>query len=104
LISPITYSSGIVFATTLKDNGFAILIGQQTGGNANQTAQGNLFNLPNSQLRAYIITRMLVRPSGTTTSGGVKPDHEIIPTASTVSTENDEEVVKAIELIGSNTQ
>ncbi|PHS13280.1 MAG: peptidase S41 [Kangiella sp.] len=104
LISPITYSAGIVFATSLKDNKMATLIGRQTGGNANQTAQGNLFNLPNSQLRAYITTRMLVRPSGAATSGGVKPDFEVIPTVTTISAEKDIEIEKALELIHLNSK
>lgn len=99
LISPITYSAGIVFATTLKDNDMAILIGQETGGNANQTAQGNLFNLPNSQLRAYITTRLLVRPNGSKEPGGVKPHYEVIPTAATIAAESDLAMDKALELI-----
>ncbi|WP_026376792.1 S41 family peptidase [Aestuariibacter salexigens] len=78
LISPVSYSSAIVFATTLKDNGFATLIGQPTGGFANQTAQGNLFNLPHSELRVYVATKLLVRPSGDTAVQGVQP-HVIIP-------------------------
>ena len=98
LISPITYSAGIVFATSLKDNDFATLIGQETGGNANQTAQGNLFNLPHSQLRAYITTRMLVRPSGSMKIEGVKPDYEIIPTAKAIRAAQDLGVNKALEL------
>ena len=99
LISPITYSAGIVFATSLKDNDFATLIGQETGGNANQTAQGNLFNLPNSQLRAYITTRMLVRPSGSMKIEGVKPDYEIILTPKAMRAAQDLGINKALELI-----
>jgi len=99
LISPITYSAGIVFASTLKDNDFATLIGQETGGNANQTAQGNLFNLPNSQLRAYITTRMLVRPSGSMKTEGVKPDYETMVTEEVIRQTQDVEINKALELI-----
>ncbi len=99
LISPITYSSGIVFASTMKDHKFATLIGQETGGNANQTAQGNLFNLPHSKLRAYITTRMLVRPSGSLAPGGVKPHHVTEVNEATLSNDNDPEVNKALELI-----
>lgn len=99
LISPITYSSGIVFASSLKDNDFATLIGQETGGNANQTAQGNLFNLPNSQLRAYITTRMLVRPSGSMKIEGVMPDYKIMATEETISEGKDLGINKALELI-----
>jgi hypothetical protein len=102
LISPITYSSGIVFASSLKDNDFATLIGQKTGGNANQTAQGNLFNLPNSQLRAYITTRMLVRPSGSMKIEGVKPDYEIIHTEEAIREAQDLGINKALELISTH--
>ena len=99
LISPITYSSGIVFASTLKDHQFATLIGQETGGNANQTAQGNLFNLPHSKLRAYITTRMLVRPSGSLAPGGVKPHHVTLVNEESLTNDNDPAVDKALELI-----
>ncbi len=102
LISPITYSSGIVFASTMKDHKFATLIGQETGGNANQTAQGNLFNLPHSKLRAYITTRMLVRPSGSLAPGGVKPHYVTEINETSLLNDNDPEVNKAIELIKQN--
>lgn len=74
LISPMSYSSAIVFSTTVKDNDIATLVGRDTGGYANQTAQGNLFNLPNSELRVYVATRLLVRPNGNLRMGGVTPD------------------------------
>lgn len=77
LIGPITYSASIVLATTLKDNNIATLVGETTGGYANQSAQGNLFNLPHSELRAYITTRMLVRPSGDLSRHGVVPHYKI---------------------------
>ncbi|WP_372873116.1 S41 family peptidase [Shewanella sp.] len=74
LIGPVTYSAAIVFATTVQDNQFGLLVGQATGGFANQTAQGNLFNLPHSKLRAYVATRLLVRPSGNSAVSAVIPD------------------------------
>ncbi|GAA0374993.1 hypothetical protein GCM10009092_44040 [Bowmanella denitrificans] len=74
LIGPVTYSAAIVFATTVQDNGFGLLAGQPTGGFANQSAQGNLFNLPHSQLRAYVATRLLVRPNGNADVTAVIPD------------------------------
>ena len=77
LIGPVTYSASIVLATTLKDNGMATLVGETTGGYANQSAQGNLFNLPNSELRAYVTTRMLVRPSGELARRGVTPHYNL---------------------------
>ena len=74
LTGPVTYSAAIVFATTVQDNQFGLLAGQPTGGFANQSAQGNLFNLPHSQLRAYVATRLLVRPSGNAETTAVVPD------------------------------
>lgn len=81
LIGPITYSAAIVLATGLQDHNFATLVGEETGGFANQTAQGNLFNLPNSQLRAYITTRLLVRPNGSIERAPVIPDIKVEVTA-----------------------
>lgn len=99
LISQLSYSSSIVFATTLKDHNFATLIGQETGGFANQTAQGNLFNLPNSELRAYVATRLLVRPSGDTAVHGVIPDVTTEHDEASLLSEQDTEINAALELI-----
>lgn len=99
LLGPITYSAGIVFATTLKDNNMATLIGQAPEGNANQTAQGNLFNLPHSQLRAYVTTRMLVRPNGDNTVGKVTPDIEVIPTKESLANHVDIVLNTTLDLI-----
>ena len=77
LIGPVSYSAAIVFATTVQDNQFGLLAGKATGGFANQSAQGNLFNLPHSQLRAYVATRLLVRPSGNSAVSAVIPDQPV---------------------------
>ena len=82
LIGPVSYSAAIVFATTVQDNQFGLLAGQATGGFANQSAQGNLFNLPYSQLRAYVATRLLVRPNANTAVQTVQPDIAIEATLS----------------------
>lgn len=74
IIGPVSYSAAIVFATAVQDNQFGLLAGKATGGFANQSAQGNLFNLPHSQLRAYVATRLLVRPSGNSEVSTVIPD------------------------------
>ncbi len=74
LIGPVSYSAAIVFAITVQDNQFGLLAGKATGGFANQSAQGNLFNLPHSQLRAYVATRLLVRPNGNSGVSAVIPD------------------------------
>lgn len=85
----VSYSAAIVLATTLQDNGFATLVGEATGGFANQTAQGNLFNLPHSQLRAYVATRLLVRPNGDLTRQSVIPDVELQQTVADIEQKKD---------------
>ncbi len=99
LVGAVSYSSAIVLATTLKDNQFATLVGEVTGGYANQTAQGNLFNLPNSQLRAYIATRSLVRPNGSLTRQGVIPHHIAYNSSDDIKAQRDVGIERIFSLI-----
>lgn len=101
MVGAISYSAAIVLATTLKDNKFATLVGETTGGFANQTAQGNLFNLPNSQLRAYIATRTLVRPSGDLNRHGVIPDHVAYNSVDDIKAQRDVGVERVLKLVAS---
>lgn len=101
LIGQISYSSAIVLATTLKDNEFATLVGETTGGFANQTAQGNLFNLPHSQLRAYVATRTLVRPSGDVTRKGVEPHVVAFNSLDDIKSNRDAGIERILEMIES---
>ena len=101
LVGPISYSAAIVLATTLKDNEFATLVGQTTGGFANQTAQGNLFNLPHSQLRAYIATRSLVRPNGDLTRQGVQPHYIAYNEVQDIQAHKDVGIERVLALIAS---
>lgn len=102
LISQTSYSSAIVFATTLKDNGFATLVGQTTGAYANQTAQGNLFNLPHSELRAYVATRMLVRPNGDTSVHPVAPHIHTQHDKKSIQSKQDTEIEAVRQLLRQN--
>ncbi len=104
LVGPVSYSAAIVFATTMQDNKFATLVGEPTGGYANQSAQGNLFNLPHSQLRAYVTTRLLVRPNGNTRRTQVVPDYTVKTTANSVTNEQDMAIEKALRLIDESPQ
>lgn len=103
LTGSISYSAAIVFATTLKDNGFATLVVQPTQGFANQSGQGNLFNLPHSELRAYITTRLLVRPSGELTQQGVQPHYEVGSGNSITQSMDDKTIAATLELIRTKT-
>lgn len=100
LVGSLSYSAAIVLATTLKDNDFAVLVGRTTGGFANQTGQGHLFNLPHSQLRAFIATRLLIRPSGDKTVGGVVPHHQVAYDREAVMAGMDPDIEKVLALIG----
>jgi hypothetical protein len=74
LIGPFTYSAAIVMATAAQDCGAAVLVGEPTGGFANQTAQIHFANLPHSKLRWFAPSRMLQRPRGAERGGPVRPD------------------------------
>lgn len=96
LISPLSYSSAIVFATAVQDNEMAMLVGRETGGYANQTAQGNLFNLPNSELRVYVATRLLVRPNGNLQVKGVVPDIPVATTSEQIAAGEDADIAAVL--------
>lgn len=96
LISPLSYSSAIVFATAVQDNDMAMLVGRETGGYANQTAQGNLFNLPHSELRVYVATRLLVRPNGNLQVKGVVPDIPVATTSEQIAAGEDADIAAVL--------
>lgn len=74
LIDEMTFSAGIIFVTTIQDHDLATLVGQPTGGHANQT--GNLipFHLPNTKLLVLVPSRYITRVSGDTSTHSVQPD------------------------------
>ncbi|WP_102531852.1 S41 family peptidase [Shewanella sp. 10N.286.52.B9] len=74
LIDEMTYSAGIVFATTLQDHKVAKLVGQPTGGHANQTGNLNPFYLPNTKLLVLAPSRYITRVSGDTSKQSIQPD------------------------------
>jgi hypothetical protein len=74
LVDAMTYSAGILFATTLQDHGLAVLVGRPTGGFANQTGNMESITLPNTGLEAFIPARIFVRPNGDDRLAPVIPD------------------------------
>ena len=74
LVSRDTYSQAIVFATTLKDHGLATVVGETTGGNANQTGQITPRPLTHTRLQALAPVYVIYRPSGDERPGGLAPD------------------------------
>jgi hypothetical protein len=74
LIDELTYSAGILFATTTQDRGLATLVGRPTGGFANQTGNMMPTRLPATGFTAFIATRDFIRPSGDRRVAPVQPD------------------------------
>jgi hypothetical protein len=74
LIDELTYSAGILFATTMQDRGLATLVGRPTGGFANQTGNMMPMRLPATGFTAFIATRDFIRPSGDQRVAPVQPD------------------------------
>lgn len=74
LIDELTYSAGILFATTMQDLKLAKLVGRPTGGFANQTGNMMQTRLPATGFTALIATRDFIRPSGDASVHPVEPD------------------------------
>lgn len=74
LMDALTYSAGILFISTVRDHRLGILVGQATGGFANQTGNMEPFVLPHSGLLVYIPARVFVRPSGDPRLVPIEPD------------------------------
>lgn len=74
LVSQDTYSQAIVFSVTLKDHGLATVVGEVTGGNANQTGQITLNPLPRTGLQVLAPLYIIYRPSGDRQAAGLQPD------------------------------
>ena len=74
LIDELTYSAGILFATTMQDLKLARLVGRPTGGFANQTGNMMPTRLPGTGFTAFIATRDFIRPSGDERVLPVLPD------------------------------
>ena len=77
LIDELTYSAGILFATTMQDHKLAILAGRPTGGFANQTGNMMPSRLPNTGFTGFIATREFVRPNGDLRQQPVTPDIQL---------------------------
>lgn len=82
LIDELTYSAGILFATTMQDRGLATLVGRPTGGFANQTGNMMPTRLPATGFTAFIATRDFIRPSGDRRVAPVQPDIAVTDGAS----------------------
>lgn len=77
LIDRMSYSASILFATTIQDNQLGKLIGEPTGGFANQTGNLTPFYLPHTRLLMLAPGRYIVRPSGNRLKQPVMPDSQL---------------------------
>ncbi len=67
-----TFSSAVLNAFDLKMKDYAILLGEETGGNANHFGEVKEFTLPNTRLRVGYSTKYFERDKDQ--DGGLKPD------------------------------
>jgi hypothetical protein len=74
LISEDSYSQAIVFAATVRDHRLGSLVGETTGGAANQTGQITPMPLPQTSLQALAPLYIIYRPNGEVGREGLRPD------------------------------
>ena len=77
LVSEKTYSQAIVFAVTIQDYDIGTIVGETTGGHANQTGQVQMRALKNTGLVVACPIYIIYRPSGDEKAGGLQPDLSI---------------------------
>lgn len=90
LVGDGTFSSAIMFATTIKDNAMATLIGKSPK-NGHPTHFGELYSfaLPNAQLTVRFGVKEWIRPAGRKVKNTLVPDIEVDP-------KNIQEVLKVV--------
>ncbi len=101
LVDAMTYSAAILFATTLQDHDLALLIGQATGGHANQTGNMTPVHLPNTGLMVYIPAREFVRPNGDRRLAPIIPDRIAEPPTSDTDPALEQALRHLAPLVGS---
>lgn len=74
LIGKLTYSQAIVFATALQDHQLATIVGEETEGPANQSAQVQTHPLTQTGLEALAPLYIFTRANGESGRRGVIPD------------------------------
>jgi len=99
LTSPRTFSSATMFATTVKDHGFATLVGEETGGLASHFGDVYTFYLPHTRLRMGVSHKYFLRPSQEDDGRGCLPDVEVITTPEDRAAGRDPVLERALGLI-----
>ena len=95
LVDRFSYSNAVVVAAMVQDYRFGVIVGEATADVPSTYAAAHSFNLPHTQLTVLYPKALMVRPSGETSTEGVRPDHEV---ADNVFTKDDEILAKALEL------
>lgn len=71
-----SFSSAMMFAQFIKDNGLGTIIGEPPGNNPNGYGDISFFRLPESGLYLSVSTKKFIRASGDESDSLVKPDIE----------------------------
>jgi len=80
LIGPSTFSSASLFATLMRDNNFAMLIGQPISQKPSSCGERLIFDLPESKISASVSCKIFYRPDASKDKDAtLNPDVEIWP-------------------------
>ncbi len=99
LVGARTFSSATMFAATVKDYGFGILVGDETGGLASHFGDVYTFFLPATRLGIGVSHKRFLRPSGVDDGRGVLPDVEVIATPADLEAGRDPVLETTLRLI-----
>ncbi len=77
LVGRHSFSASTVFAAIIKCFKIATLIGEETGDPTTLYADSIVFKLPNSRLRVWVASKLLVAAGGKPDGRGVLPDYEV---------------------------
>jgi hypothetical protein len=95
-----TFSSGVMFLGTIKDNRLAKIIGEETNEPACMFGEMSMFWLPNTRLRVSLSVKSWIPPAGICQgTRGVVPDVLVKKSVLNNSTEKDQILETALNLI-----
>jgi len=96
LTGPFTFSAAVQMADAMKTYGLATIVGEETGGHANQFGNPMPFPLPHSALVLEVATSRTVRANGNAADfDGVIPDIVVRTTAEDVRAGRDPVIERA---------
>ncbi len=100
LIGPVTGSSAVALASTIRAMGIARLVGEETGDTTTIYGEGLRFHLPNSSLSLSVACQYIVFTGGKPDGRGIIPDHEVRQSAEDLAKGVDTVLQYVLDIIG----